>query len=137
MNLNNTIIMNNNFWYQNLTKPPFTPPAAYFPIAWGVLYTLMLGAFLIILFKPSNKDKYIAINLFFLQFFFNLIWSYLFFEMKSVNLALADIILLLITVLYTISYFFKLSKISGILMLPYLLQIFFALYLTIGIKILN
>lgn len=137
MNLNNTIIMNNNFWYQNLIKPPFTPPAAYFPIAWGVLYTLMMGAFLIILFKPSNKDKYIAINLFFLQFFFNLIWSYLFFEMKSVNLALADIILLLITVLYTISYFFKLSKISGILMLPYLLQIFFALYLTIGIKILN
>jgi len=129
--------MMNNLWYQNLNKPPLTPPAAYFPIAWSILYALMTAAFIIILFKPNCKEKFIAINLFFVQIFFNLIWSYLFFEMQSINLALLDVILLLIAVIFTIRYFFKLSKLAGILMIPYLLQVIFALYLNSGIKVLN
>lgn len=127
----------NNLWYQKLNKPPLTPPPAYFPIAWGILYVLMLCAFFIILFKPNCREKYIAINLFFIQFFLNLIWSYLFFEIKSIDLALLDVLLLLITVTFTTVYFFKLSKTAGVLMIPYILQVSFALYLNLGIKILN
>ncbi len=127
----------NNLWYQTLNKPFLTPPPAYFPIAWGILYTLMTCAFFIILFKPSSKTKYLAINLFFLQLFFNLIWSYLFFELKSIDFALLDVSILLITVFFTMIYFFKLSKLAGILLIPYFLQVIFALYLNFGIKLLN
>lgn len=126
-----------NLWYKSLVKPPLTPPASYFPLAWGVLYTLMTIAFLIILFKPHSKDKYIAVNLFLIQLIINFIWSYVFFEMKSIGLALVDVIILLLLLIFTMVYFFRLSKLSGILLIPYLLQVIFAIYLNAGIVILN
>ena len=126
-----------NLWYQALTKPPFTPPASYFPIAWGILYTLMTIAFFIVLSKPHSKDKYIAINVFIVQLVFNFAWSYVFFEMKSINLALLDVIFLLITLIFTMIYFYKVSKVATYLLIPYLLQVIFATYLTLGLLILN
>ena len=120
-----------------LNKPPFTPPPAYFPAAWTILYILMVFAFLIILLKPEKKIKLIAINLFFAQLFFNLIWTYLFFEIKSIEFALINAGILLLFVILTTVYFFKISRLAGLLMIPYILQVIFALYLNLGIKILN
>ena len=127
----------NNLWYHMLNKPPFTPPPTYFPAAWTILYILMVFAFLIILLKPEKKIKLIAINLFFAQLFFNLIWTYLFFEIKSIEFALIDAGILLLFVILTTVYFFKISRLAGLLMIPYILQVIFALYLNLGIKILN
>ena len=124
-----------NLWYQTLSKPPFTPPASYFPIAWGILYTLMTIAFFIVLSKPHSTDKYVAVNLFLFQLILNFTWSYVFFEMQSIILGLIDVIILLIS--FTIHYFFKISKLAGFLLIPYLLQVIFALYLNLGILILN
>lgn len=126
-----------NLWYQTLTKPPFTPPASYFPIAWIILYILMGIAFLIIVYKPSSKTKSYAINLFLVQLIFNFLWSYIFFELQSIKYALIDVILLFVFLVFTIFYFFKLSKVSAYLLIPYLLQVIFAIYLTLGILILN
>lgn len=126
-----------NLWYQTLTKPPFTPPASYFPIAWTILYTLMTIAFFIILSKPHSKEKYIAVNLFIVQLILNFTWSYVFFEIKSINLALLDVIFLLIALIFTMIYFHKISKVATYLLIPYLLQVIFATYLTFGLLILN
>lgn len=126
-----------NEWYKNLNKPPFTPPATYFPIAWGILYTLMTISFFIILSKPHSQNKYIAVNLFLFQLILNFTWSYVFFEIKSIEFALLDVIFLLISLIFTLIYFFKLSKFAGILLIPYLLQVIFALYLNAGILFLN
>ena len=126
-----------NEWYQTLNKPPLTPPASYFPIAWGILYTLMTISFFMVLSKPHSKDKYIAVNLFLFQLIFNFTWSYVFFELKSITLAFLDLIFLFICLGFTMYYFFKISKIAGILLIPYMLQVIFALYLNLGILILN
>lgn len=126
-----------NLWYQTLTKPPLTPPSSYFPIAWGILYTLIGIAFLIVLFKPISKNRYYALNFFTIQIIFNFLWSYIFFELQSVNYALVDIILLFGFLTGTIIYFFKVSKTAGILLLPYMFQVIFAIYLNAGIVILN
>ena len=126
-----------NEWYKSLIKPPLTPPSAYFPTAWGILYTLMTIAFFVVLSKPHTQDKYIAVYLFLFQLIFNFTWSYVFFEIKSITLALADVILLLIILSFTVFYFFKVSKLAGFLMIPYLLQVIFATYLNAGILILN
>lgn len=126
-----------NLWYQTLTKPPLTPPASYFPIAWGILYTLMTIAFSIVLSKPHTQEKYIAVNLFLFQLVLNFTWSYVFFEMESILLGLIDVFLLLILLSFTTYYFFKVSKLAGILLIPYLIQVIFALYLNFGFAILN
>ena len=127
----------NLLWYQTLVKPAFTPSPSYFPIAWSILYILMGVAFVIILYKPPSKVKYYAINLFLIQLIFNLLWSYIFFDLQSIEYALVDLGLLLILLVITIFYYFKLSKISGILLIPYLLQVIFAMYLNIGLLLLN
>ena len=126
-----------NEWYANLNKPPLTPPAAYFPVAWGILYTLMAISFFIILSKPHSKDKYIAVYLFLFQLMLNFTWSYVFFELKSINIALFDVVLLFILLCFTIVYFFRISKFAAILLIPYVFQVLFAIYLNAGILILN
>lgn len=94
-------------------------------------------SFLIVILSPKTKEKYYAINLFIIQLVLNLLWSYLFFDMQSINLALSDVSLLFIVLIPTIFLFFKISKIAGFLLIPYLLQVIFAIYLTAGLKILN
>ena len=126
-----------NEWYVNLNKPPLTPPAVYFPVAWAILYTLMAISFFVILSKPASKDKFIAVNLFLIQLMFNFIWCYVFFELKTITLALVDVILLFMLLCFTVFYFFKISKYAAILLIPYLLQVIFACYLNTGILILN
>jgi len=120
-----------------LIKPPLTPPAVYFPVAWGVLYTIMAISFFIILVNKNNKNKCTAVMLFGLQLVLNFLWCYLFFKMQSIRLALLDVILLLIILIFTIIKFFKISKAAGWLLIPYLLQVIFALYLNAGLLILN
>jgi len=126
-----------SLWYDTLQKPPLTPPAAYFPAAWGFLYTLMAAAFILVLVKPNSKNKYIAVNLFLIQLIINFVWSYAFFEMKSPWLGFADVCILLILLIFTVNYFYKVSKPAALLLCPYLLQVLFALYLNAGIIILN
>ncbi len=126
-----------NTWYKSLIKPPLTPPNNYFPIAWGILYTLMAIAFFIVLSKTDSDDKLKAIGLFLFQLILNFMWYYVFFKMKSPLLGMIDVVFLFLILVITMYYFFKVSKAAGYLMIPYLLQVIFAIYLNLGILILN
>ena len=126
-----------NIWYKSLIKPPLTPPDSYFPVAWSILYTLMGIAFFIVLLKPDSVDKLKAIGLFLFQLILNFMWSYVFFKLQSPLLGMIDVVFLFLILLITMYYFFKVSKIAGFLMIPYLLQVILAIYLNLGILILN
>ena len=123
-------------WYYNLTKPPLAPPDWIFPPVWSILYFSMLVALLLYLFKPSQNKKsgyiYFAV-----QLILNLLWAPVFFYLKNMFLALIVIILLDIFVILTIKSFYKVSKISGLILIPYLIWILFATYLNIGYLVLN
>ena len=123
-------------WYYNLTKPPLAPPDWIFPPVWSILYFSMLVALLLYLFKPAQNKKsgyiYFAV-----QLIFNLLWTPAFFYLKNMFLALIVIILLDIFVILTIKSFYKVSKISSLILIPYLLWILFATYLNIGYLVLN
>ena len=123
-------------WYYNLTKPPLAPPDWIFPPVWSILYFSMLVALLLYLFKPAQNKKsgyiYFAV-----QLILNLLWTPAFFYLQNIVLALIVIILLDIFVILTIKSFYKISKISGLILIPYLLWILFATYLNIGYLVLN
>ena len=123
-------------WYYNLLKPPLAPPDWIFPPAWSILYFSMLVALLLYLFKPAQNKKSGYIY-FIAQLFLNLLWAPVFFYLKNMFLALIVIILLDIFVILTIKSFYKVSKISGLILMPYLLWILFATYLNIGYLVLN
>ena len=123
-------------WYYNLTKPPLAPPDWIFPPVWSILYFSMLVALLLYLFKPSQNKKSGYIY-FIAQLILNFLWTPTFFYLQNIVLALIVIILLDIFVILTIKSFYKVSKISGLILMPYLLWILFATYLNIGYLVLN
>ena len=128
--------MYNSIWYQNLTKPPFSPPNTVFSIVWTFLYiTIFLSLFLYTIKIGGNKKAgYIC---YFIQLFLNFIWPFAFFGLKNIPLALIVVFLMDIFVFLTIYNFYFVSKISAILLIPYFLWILFASYLNFGYLVLN
>ena len=128
-------------WYLSLNKPAFNPPNAVFGPAWTTLYTLMGIAFGIVWHRLSQQGiplfRSTAVRLFLVQFLLNLAWSSIFFNWHKLGLALLEIIVLWIFILLTIIHFFKISKWSGILLIPYILWVSFATVLTAAIWHLN
>jgi tryptophan-rich sensory protein len=125
-------------WYQTLVKPAFNPPAWIFAPVWNALYLMMGVALFIILEKGKGNIFYKKALWFFgVQLFLNFLWSILFFGLHNPGLALVEIILLWISILFTHIYFFKISKLAARLLLPYLAWVSFAAILNFEIWRLN
>ncbi len=125
-------------WYSTLNKPSFNPPNWIFAPVWTTLYVLM-GISLYLIWKKGfkNKENKMAIQVFLIQLGLNLIWSFLFFGFQNPLLAFFEIIILWGAILLTIIKFYKISKISAYLLLPYILWVSFASFLNLFIVILN
>lgn len=124
-------------WYQFLNKPFFAPPNWLFAPVWTLLYILMaLSAFLIWQKKKELKVNK-ALTLYFIQLILNAIWSIVFFGFRRPALAFFEIILLWLFILLTLIDFYKIKKMAGLLLIPYLLWVAFAAILNLSVWILN
>jgi len=121
-------------WYANLIKPSFNPPGWLFGPVWTLLYIMMGIAFYLVLKKKNNRT---AIALFIAQLILNTLWTIIFFGMRNPLFAFIEIILLWITILFTIREFYDKSKTAAYLMVPYILWVSFASILTLTIHLLN
>ena len=118
-----------DIWYQNLNKSPLNPPGFVFGIVWPFLYLLMS----ISAYRTFDQTK----NLFFIQLFFNALWSWLFFAFQLPMIALLNIWLLIyLNIKVNIRMFIE-DKISSFLYIPYVLWLLFASYLNLFIVINN
>lgn len=124
-------------WYQNLTKPAFTPPGWIFGPVWTILYTLMGIATWLVLRSPRQGKRRGALGLFALQLVLNFLWSVLFFGLRKPWLAFAEIILLIGAIGATALAFWPFSKKAALLLLPYLLWVSFAAALNYRLAALN
>lgn len=121
--------------YQILIKPPLAPPKVFFPIAWSIIYLLMGISYF--LFQRQEEYRTIDTIVYYTQLFVNAMWSIFFFVFKWRFFSILWILFLDVLVFYMISLFYKNSKKSAYLNIPYFLWCLFATYLTIGIYILN
>lgn len=128
-------------WYAGLVKPALNPPAWVFGPAWTILYALMgIALFLIWKINPSEArhgERRRAVFLFAFQLILNVFWSTLFFGLHSPGWAFVDIILLWLAIVWTIIVFYKISKPTAWLLIPYILWVSFAAYLNYAIWMLN
>ncbi len=129
--------MYNSIWYDSLVKPVLNPPSWIFPPVWSILYALIIISLFIYIFKNSLQNKSSGYVYFIIQLILNLAWSPIFFYFKNIGLALIIVVLLDYFVILTIKRFYSVSKISAILLIPYLLWILFATYLNTAFLILN
>lgn len=123
-------------WYTGLKKPSFNPPNYLFGPVWTVLYLLMgISLFLVLEAKVLIKGK--ALTFFFVQLTLNFFWSIIFFKEHQVAMALADIAALWLCILMMIVTFYRISRVAGLLQIPYLLWVSFATLLNASILYLN
>ena len=116
-------------WYLSLNKSELNPPSYVFGLVWPILYIfMMVSAFL------AHKKIF---SLFFVQLFFNAIWSWLFFRFQMPLVALLDIYLLIVINIYILNLMYKENKLAFFLFVPYVLWISFASYLNLFIVINN
>ena len=88
-------------------------------------------------FAIKNKVGANAIKIFIIQLLLNTLWTVLFFGLNNILLALIEVVILLAFILWTIKSFYKKSKVSSYLLMPYALWSTFATILTLAIFILN
>lgn len=123
--------------YISFAKPPLSPPGWLFGVIWPILYLLMGIATYIIYQTPHTPGCKKAITLYWVQLFVNFLWPIVFFRFEWYWISVVVILLLDVLVLITKIWFYKIKKVAGYLMIPYLLWIIFATYLNIGITVLN
>ena len=123
-------------WYRTINKPAFNPPDYVFGPVWTTLYLLM-GVSLYLVWRSGSENKRPAIILWSLQLLFNFLWSFIFFNQHNIALALAEIGMLWLFILFTIIAFYKISRTAAWLMVPYILWVAFAAVLNYSIWRLN
>lgn len=125
-------------WYTTIDKPPLLPPSWLFAPIWTVLYVCMgIALYLIITASRQAHEKRMAYWLFGVQLVLNTLWSVAFFGWHMLWASSLLIVSLVILLVHIIRFFRPLSKPASYLMLPYLVWICFASYLTIGVVLLN
>lgn len=125
-------------WYAGLVMPDFSPPNWVFGPVWTTLYTLMgISAYLVYRKGWGRKDVQSALYVFGFQLILNALWSIVFFGLQSPAYALVCIFLLLLSILASMALFWRIDKVSALLLLPYLLWVSFASILNYFIWILN
>lgn len=103
-------------WYLNLNKAPWTPPGWVFGAAWSFIM-VCFSFYMAYLYQIKQNQN--ILTLFALQFFFNVIWNYAFFNKHFIELGLMIIgILTLIVGLFTVKYKQDM-KAKTFLILPY------------------
>lgn len=126
-----------NPWFAALEKPALYPPGWTFGVVWTVLYALMGLALAMILAARGARGRGLATAVFLVQLALNLAWSPVFFGAHSISGALGLIVAIDIAVGLTLILFWRIRRLAGILLLPYLAWVLFATYLTWDIHRLN
>jgi tryptophan-rich sensory protein len=126
-------------WYPGLKKPTWNPPTWVFGPVWTLLYLLMgLASWLIWrerTVQPERARR--ALGWYGLQLGLNLLWSLLFFGLRRIDLALAEIMALWAALTITLLKFGRIRRDSAAMLAPYLLWTTFAAILNAAIWRLN
>ena len=121
-------------WYSQIILPSYNPPSWVFGPVWTTLYVFMSIAIWKAWDLTRNKQ---LLKIYFLHLFFNATWSVIFFGFHNIGLALVDLIIILFFITLLMKIYYKISKTSFYLMIPYLIWTSYAFILNTSIFILN
>jgi len=131
-------------WYESLNKAPWTPPDWVFGLVWALLYASLAASGITARYyyeQPSNTTSgtvnLAATILFYLMWAGLLMWAPVFFFARSINFALAILIVLTLVSIATNALFWVIYFVPGLIMMPYLLWLLYALSLSIYVVAYN
>lgn len=122
-------------WYSSLNKSFLTPPDWIFAPVWTTLYLFMSIAIWHAWHK--NKKNFNLVFIYIIHLFFNTTWSIVFFVFHNIFAALVNLIIIISFIIVLMIKYYKISNLSFMLMIPYLLWCIYALTLNTSLYILN
>ena len=120
--------------YSEIILPTFNPPSWVFAPVWTVLYILMSIASWKVWINFFDRK---ILNIYFTHLIFNASWSVIFFGFHQIELALLNLIIILIFIIILMKIYYRKDKLSFYLTLPYFFWSFYALILNVSIAVLN
>lgn len=124
-------------WYATLNRPSFSPPNWLFGPVWTVLYILLGISFFLVWKQVPSTDRNRALFAFSVQMVLNFAWTFIFFYFKMLQLALMEILLLWLSILVMMLWFYRVKPLAAYLNIPYILWVTFATVLNAGYYFLN
>lgn len=120
-------------FYRSLSRPAWAPPPSVFGPVWTLLYFLMgIAAWQVWKAKGWSNARG-ALTLFIAQLAANALWSWLFFTWRIGAAAFIEILVLWVLIAGTVAAFWRISRLAGVLLLPYLAWVTFAGALTLAV----
>ena len=127
-------------WYKSLNQSPLTPPSWVFPIAWTILYALIIASGVVFLSATTSISSGVRSTGFFYYcaaWVLNLSWSQIFFRFQRPDLSFVVILGMLAFIALNIRAFYTVSRLAAYLLVPYILWVSFATYLNGYILFMN
>jgi len=131
--------MNESYnWYSQLIKPSWAPPGWVFGPVWTVLYVIIAISFGAVFFMTGKKQLPASVAVpFGLNLVFNFAFTPLQFGLRNNVLAAIDVVLVLLTLLWSMAVIWRHRRWVALVNIPYLLWVSFATVLQLTITWLN
>jgi benzodiazapine receptor len=130
-------------WYAHAHRTLWNPPNQVFGPLWSVLFSVMAVAAWLVWRRPSSTGRTIALKAYIGQLALNAGWPPLFFLLYDVVggvglwVSLGWIVLLDFVVLATIVFFWRVSKLASLMLVPYWTWLLFATALNASLAVMN
>ena len=125
-------------WYDALKKPSWKPPDWAFGPVWTTIFVLAVIATALSWQAADGTGARPAIFIALLvNAIFNIAWSGIFFKLRRPDWALAEVALLWLSIVVLIVVLGSVSKLAGLLLLPYLAWVSTAAFLNYRIVRMN
>ena len=113
-------------WFAGLEKPAIYPPPITFAIVWTVLFVLIGCALALVASAWGAYGRGLALAVFGVQFLVTQSWSAVFFGMQDMWAGLYVIGAALVLLLIALPLVWRVRRVAGLLLLPYLGWVCFA-----------
>ncbi len=120
-------------WYDSLSKPSWTPPDWLFPVAWSVLYVMIAVSAWLVWREAGLAGAAVPLAVWGVQLVLNAAWSWIFFGLRRMDLAFAEVVGLWLSIAACIVLFAPISPTAAALMAPYLVWVSFAAALNLAV----
>lgn len=127
-------------WYHNLNLMSWTPAGSLIGMVWTILFVLSAISVLIVYNQKNRAGEsafWLIMILLAVNAALNMMWSFIFFTLHFLSLAIIEAFVLGLSVVALIILIWPRAKLAAILLIPYAAWVFFATYLTYSIWVLN
>lgn len=117
-------------WYEHIRKPDWTPSGKMIRAVWVMLFSLAGISALFAWQSIDGVDRLFVLGLYLANALLTLLWSYIFFREHQMGIAVFEAGALSFSALAIILAVWQASYIAALLLVPYLVWVSFATYLT-------